>query len=100
VEIVDNIECTLGTYLLFGPAADFSRFASALLMNPPIFWMYLPVFWPRASRVGYGHRWPFSLRIVNKAVSRTQSLARSMPKRNALARITAPWIEASWQRST
>jgi hypothetical protein len=24
VEIVDNIECTLGTYLLFGPAADFS----------------------------------------------------------------------------
>jgi hypothetical protein len=50
-------------------------------MDLPLFWMDLPLFWQLASGVGYGHRWPFSLRIVNKAVSRTQSLARSMPKR-------------------
>ena len=48
------------------------------------FRMDLRTFWPRASRVGYRHRWPFSLRIVNKAVSRTQSLARSMPERKCV----------------
>jgi hypothetical protein len=50
--------------------------------------------------VGYGHRWPFSLRIVNKAVSRTQNFGGKHAKRNALARITAPRIAGSWRSST
>jgi hypothetical protein len=45
----------------------FQRVASALLIDVPLFWMDPPLFWLRASRGGYGHRWPFSLRIVNKS---------------------------------
>lgn len=74
--ISSGIECSLDTYLLFGLAPVPVRFASALLMDLPLFWMDQTLFWPHASRVGYGHRWPFSLRIVNKAVSRTQLVWR------------------------
>jgi hypothetical protein len=71
-----KIECSLDTNCYSASRPIPVPFASALLMDLPLFWMDLTLFWPHASRVGYGHRWPFSLRILNKAVSRAQLVWR------------------------
>jgi hypothetical protein len=95
-----KIECSLDTNCYSASRPIPVPFASALLMDLPLFWMDLTLFWPHASRVGYGHRWPFSLRILNKAVSRLNQFGAKHAQRHSVARIAAPCIAGSWRRST